>query len=297
LTVESYLQKISEEYPLDYLSQFICPYLVGREWEWIRRATLLMMVTQSDKHTRVRIHILLCGAPGTGKTEFLLWMREHLQGVMINAELTSKIGLVGDARGNKITPGLLADCTGNIVLADELDKASANDQSGLLQAMEEGQYTIVKGKSRQRFDSEVRVLGCANVLKKIQKPLLDRFDFVLFVRPSKRSERANNVKRIMNTFIGKEETKYTKVIQGYLKWIDGHNTTIPDSEEEAINNIIREYILNTQTKIDSVSYRSLELSILRIAYAMAKLEKRSIGREHIKRSIRVKDQILKNLVG
>lgn len=230
-------------------------------------------------------------------TEFLLWMREHLQGIMINAELTSKIGLVGDARGNTIKPGLLADCTGNIVLADELDKMPANDQNGLLQAMEEGQYTIIKGRTRQRFDSEVRVLGCANVLKKIQKPLLDRFDFVLFVKPSIRSERADNVKRIVNTFAGKEETRYAKIIQEYMKWINGHEVSIPDSEEDAINNIIREYILHTQTKIDSVSYRSLELSILRIAYAMAKLEKRNIGREHVKTAVRVKDQILKNLVG
>lgn len=230
-------------------------------------------------------------------TEFLLWMREHLQGIMINAEFTSKVGLVGDARGNTIKPGLLADYDGNVILVDELDKMPAIDQNGLLQAMEEGQYTIVKGKSRQRFDSEVRVIGCANDLKKIQKPLLDRFDFVLFVRPSKRNERANNVKRIMNTFAGKEETRYVKVIQGYLKWIDGYETTIHDSEEEAINNIIKEYILHTQTKIDSVSYRSLELSILRIAYAMAKLEKRNIGREHVKTAVRVKDQILKNLVG
>ena len=139
-TLEELFEKLARERePLDFLSQFICPTLIGDIWEYIRKATLLLLATQNDINTtRIRLHTLLVGSPGTGKTVFLSWVQENLGGILISSEHTSKTGLVGDARGHRITPGLLADYDGNIVLPDELDKMSGLDQSGLLQAMEEG---------------------------------------------------------------------------------------------------------------------------------------------------------------
>lgn len=294
---ENYLREISEGDPLSFLAPKICPYLIGREWEWIRKAMLLMMVTQRDTHTRSRLHMIISGLPGTGKSEFLLYVREHLQGVLINAELTSKVGLVGDARGNDITPGLLANLSGHVLLCDELDKMSSVDSNGLLQAMEEGRYTIIKGKSRENFKAEVRVVAATNTLRKIQGPLLDRFDFVLFVRPPKREERADNVPRIIDSFVNREENKYIKVIKTYINWLGDADTSIIPDERPEIDELIKNYILETQTRIKQVSYRSLELSIMRIAYAMARLERKNIGRIHVENAQILKDQMLKNLVG
>jgi len=294
--LKDYFKKISGDQPVEYLSQFICPYLVGDDWYWIRKATLLLLVTQEgNSSVRSRLHILISGPAGCGKTEFLLWSRRYLGGVFINAELTSKVGLVGDARGKSIKPGLLADYGNNVILIDELDKMPIRDQNGLLQAMEEGRYTIVKGRFREDFDAEVRVIGSTNTLDKIQNPLLDRFDFILYVRPAARGIRADNVGKIVDSFIGHEENKYVKIIKEYLKWVEDYNTVI--SDDDVIKDIIGKYILGTRTKIDQVSYRSLELSILRIAYAMAKLERKNIGIGHVKDAIVLKDQMLRNLVG
>lgn len=293
--LEDYFLKISSN-PLDNLSQYVAPHLVGQEWYWIRRALLIMLATQKDTNMRIRLHMLLKGDPGTGKTEFLLWTHENIGGVFINADLTSKVGLVGDARGLKIKPGLLADCNGNLIFLDELDKMASKDQSGLLQALEEGAYTIVKGSQRERFDAEVRVIAGANELKKIQRPLLDRFDFIFYVGTTPRRERADNVDKLVNSFISREEDN-SKIITGYMEWIKDHDVNVFPDDEIKIKDLIRDYILRTTTNIDYVSYRSLELSILRIAYASARLERKTMDSSHVEKAIWLKDQILRGIVG
>jgi len=232
----------------------------------------------------------------TGKTEFLLWVRENLEGVLINAELTSKVGLVGDARGNEITPGFLNQCDGNIVLIDELDKMNSKDQNGLLQAMEEGSYSIIKGAFRERFKAEVRVIASTNSLNKIQKPLLDRFDFIFYVGTSSRKERASNVKRLVNSFMNEKKKPYTKTLKEYLKWVNRYETKMVTNQKDAIEKIIEDYILKTKTDIKYISYRSLELSVLRIAYAMARLERKNMNVNHVENAIWIKNNIIKSVV-
>lgn len=256
----------------------------------------MILATQNDMHTRNRAHMLLIGLPGTGKTEICLWMREHLQGIMINAELTSKVGLVGDARGNQITPGLLSDADENLLLADELDKASSKDQNGLLQAMEEGYFSIIKAKHRERFKAEVRVIATANLIEKIQKPLLDRFDFVFHVHPCPRPDRAKNVDKLINSFMDGQEDTNSKLILEYMEWIEDYDVKLSLNHENAIRETIKKYIVETKTNIEYVSYRSLELSILRIAYAMAKLETTTINDRHVRNAIWLKDQVLKSIL-
>jgi len=232
----------------------------------------------------------------THNTEMLLALQEIFGGIIVNAEHTSKVGLVGDARGG-MTAGLLADYDGNLVLLDELDKMGGRDQAGLLQAMEEGYYTIVKGKHRERFKAEVRVVATANNINKITKPLLDRFDFIFEVKTMPREERAKGVETIVENFFGNGEKKGHKVLRAYLNWIRDFEPMIEEGDTPIVVEMLRKYILLTKTAIDDVSYRNLELSILRIAYAMAKLEKSNIKPRHIEEAIIFKDRMLKKLVG
>jgi len=216
---------------------------------------------------------------------------------MINSELTSKTGLVGDARGKKIHPGLLAQCNGNVLLADELDKMSVTDQNGLLQTMEEGEYIITKGKNRQAFKAEVRVIASCNDINKISRPLVDRFDFPFKVEKISRIQRAEYVSDIIDSFMGKNAKDYSLVVKAYLNWAKNARTRIDPNEEPAIKKAIKNYILNSESNIDGISYRSLEFSILRIAYAIALLERSNIKESHIKYAIELKDEILKNFYG
>ncbi|MFO7678359.1 MAG: AAA family ATPase [Thermoplasmatota archaeon] len=296
MNAEEYFQIVAQENPLEFFSKHICPYLVGTHWDIIRKCCLLMGVTTDRSNLRMRFYILFCGGLGTGKTELLNWWRQKMDGIMVNSELTSKTGLVGDARGISIHPGLLAQSNGKVLLVDELDKMSINDQNGLLQAMEEGEYTIAKGKNRQTFKAEIRVIATCNNINKIQKPLVDRFDFPFNVSRISRISRAEYVSDIIDSFMGKNAKDYSLVVKAYLKWARNAQTHIDPDEESAIKKAIKDYILNTDANIEGVSYRSLEFSILRIAYALALLERKNIMEHHINFAIQLKDTILKNFM-
>jgi DNA replicative helicase MCM subunit Mcm2 (Cdc46/Mcm family) len=294
---EEYFRIVAKENPLEFFSKHICPYLVGTQWDIIRKCSLLMGVTTDRPNLRMRLHILLCGGPGTGKSEFLGWWQQKMNGTLVNSELTSKTGLVGDARGKTIHPGLLARCNGSVLLVDELDKMSIEDQNGLLQAMEEGKYIITKGKNRQAFKAEVRVIATCNDVNKIQQPLVDRFDFPFKVARISRIKRAEYVSDIIDGFMGKNAKEYSLVVKAYLDWAQNAKTRIDPADEPAIKKAIKNYILHTDANIEGVSYRSLEFSILRIAYALALLERRKIIERHINFAIELKDTIFKNFIG
>ena len=296
MNTEEYFQIVAKENPLEFFSKHICPYLVGTQWDIIRKCSLLMGVTTDRPNLRMRLHILLCGGPGTGKSELLNWWRRKMDGVLVNSELTSKTGLVGDARGKTIHPGLLARSNGSVLLVDELDKMSIKDQNGLLQAMEEGEYIITKGKNRQAFKAEVRVIATCNDINKIQQPLVDRFDFPFKVARISRIKRAEYVSDIIDSFMGKNAKDYSLVVKAYLNWAKNAKTRIDPADEPAIKKAIKNYILNTDANIEGVSYRSLEFSILRIAYALALLERSKITESHINFAIELKDAILRNFM-
>ena len=294
---EDYFNIIAKENPLEFLSKHICPYLVGVQWDIIRKCALLMGVTNDRPNMRMRLHILLYGGPGTGKSEFLSWWQQKMDGILVNSELTSKTGLVGDARGKTIHPGLLTQSNGSVLLLDELDKMSVKDQNGLLQAMEEGGYVITKGKNRQAFKAEIRVIATCNNLNKIQQPLVDRFDFPFQVQRISRIQRSEYVSDIIDSFMGKNVNDYSQVVKAYLDWAKTAKTRIDPNDEPAIKKAIKEYILNSDTNIEGISYRSLEFSILRIAYALALLERSKITESHVNFAIELKDSILKNFIG
>ena len=275
-----------------FLPKFICPNLVGEDFELIRKSTLLMMVTQRDTaQSRMRLHELLVGHPGSGKTAFMLDWNEHFDGVFINGEHASKAGLCGDARGSG-TPGLLTTFNGYTVLIDELDKMGSKDQSGLLQALGEGKYTITKGKIHETYPAEIRAMASANKVDKIQRPLLDRFDFVYHLNTPKRKERADTIPKIVDNFFGEVDKKKTKTVELYLKWIEDFKPEVVKEDLKVIYKFLQTYVTDTHTDIDKISRRNLEYSILRISYALAKLERKNITKDHMKQAILFKDKIL-----
>ena len=102
---------------------------------------------------------------------------------------------------------------------------------------------------------------------------------------------------IIDSFMGKNAKDYSLVVKAYLNWAKNAKTRIDPADEPAIKKAIKNYILNTDANIEGVSYRSLEFSILRIAYALALLERSKITESHINFAIELKDTIFKNFMG
>lgn len=93
-------------------------------------------------------HLLLEDVPGTGKTSLARAMGQSVQGTSTRIQFTPDL-LPGDVTGITVYDQKRAEFEfhagpifANIVLADEINRASPKTQSALLEVMEEGQVTV-----------------------------------------------------------------------------------------------------------------------------------------------------------
>jgi len=139
-----------------------------------------------------RGHILLEGLPGLGKTELVKGLSRSLQLESKRVQFTPDL-LPGDITGNPVLqevdgrrefvfqPGPLF---ANIVLADEINRASPKTQSALLEAMQERRVTVL-GKTHD-LPRPFFVLATQNPIElegtyPLPEAQLDRFLFKLEV--------------------------------------------------------------------------------------------------------------------
>jgi MoxR-like ATPase len=141
-----------------------------------------------------RGHILLEGLPGLGKTELVKGLSKALGLEARRVQFTPDL-LPGDITGNPV----LQDVDGrrqfvfqkgpvfaNILLADEINRASPKTQSALLEAMQEHCVTLL-GQTRP-LPQPFFVLASQNPIElegtyPLPEAQLDRFLFKLFVEP------------------------------------------------------------------------------------------------------------------
>jgi MoxR-like ATPase len=93
-------------------------------------------------------HLLLEDFPGTGKTSFARAIAQSVDGTSNRIQFTTDL-LPGDITGVSIYDQRVSNFEfhqgpifANIVLADEINRASPKTQSALLEVMEEGQVTV-----------------------------------------------------------------------------------------------------------------------------------------------------------
>lgn len=161
-----------------------------------------------------RGHILLEGLPGLGKTELVKGLARTLSLVAKRIQFTPDL-LPGDITGNPMLqetpdgrrfvfqPGPIF---ANLVLADEINRASPKTQSALLEAMQERRVTVM-GESHP-LPAPFFVLATQNPIElegtyPLPEAQLDRFLFKLDVR----SNDAETLEKIvLNREIGVEPT-------------------------------------------------------------------------------------------
>jgi len=132
-------------------------------------------------------HVLLEGVPGLGKTKLVSTMSDvmHLKFSRIQftpdlmpADITGTNVVQEDALGEKFLEFQPGPIFANIVLADEVNRATPKTQSALLEAMEEKSVTV--GKKTYLLDSPFFVLATQNPLEMegtypLPEAQLDRF--------------------------------------------------------------------------------------------------------------------------
>ena len=129
-------------------------------------------------------HVLLEDFPGTGKTSLARAISESVDGVSNRIQFTPDM-LPGDITGISVYDQKAGEWEfhsgpifSNVVLADEINRASAKTQSALLEVMEEGQVTI-DGVSR-KVGTPFLVIATQNPIEqagtyRLPEAQLDRF--------------------------------------------------------------------------------------------------------------------------
>ncbi len=139
-------------------------------------------------------HVLLEGVPGLGKTRLVRALSEalHLSFSRIQftpdlmpADVVGTDVVVTEESGNKRFEFRRGPIFANVVLADEINRATPKTQSALLEAMQEASVTV--GKETVPLDSPFIVLATQNPLEMegtypLPEAQLDRFLFKLQVR-------------------------------------------------------------------------------------------------------------------
>src|SRR3990172_2655462 len=165
-------------------------------------------------------HVLLEGVPGLGKTKLVSTLRDVMRlkfsriqftPDLMPADITGTNVVQENAMGEKFLEFQPGPLFANMVLADEVNRATPKTQSALLEAMEEKCVTV--GKRTYQLDSPFFVLATQNPLEMegtypLPEAQLDRF----FMKLKVDFPTVADLHVIMNRTTKVEEPKVTRVL-------------------------------------------------------------------------------------
>ncbi len=185
----------------------------------VRREIAKVIVGQDDVVEGVLIcllsagHVLLEGVPGLGKTTLLRTLARTLQlkysriqftPDLMPADIVGSMIIETDERGGKALRFQPGPIFANLVLADEINRATPKTQSALLEAMQE--RTVTSGTTTHELERPFLVMATQNPIEMegtypLPEAQLDRFLMKILVTYPSRDE----LNRIVERTIQREE--------------------------------------------------------------------------------------------
>jgi MoxR-like ATPase len=192
----------------------------------VRKEIAKIIVGQQDVVDGVLIcllaagHVLLEGVPGLGKTTLLRTLSRvlHLRYSRIQftpdlmpADIVGSMIIESDDRGAKLLKFQPGPIFSNLVLADEINRATPKTQSALLEAMQE--RTVTSGTTTHHLDAPFLVMATQNPIEMegtypLPEAQLDRFLMKIIVNYPSRDELTSIVERT----IQREDTHLDQVL-------------------------------------------------------------------------------------
>ncbi len=191
---------------------------VGR-LDQVRQEIAKIIVGQHDVVDGVLIcllaggHVLLEGVPGLGKTTLLRTLSRvlHLKYSRIQftpdlmpADIVGSMIMETDERGGKVLRFQYGPIFANLVLADEINRATPKTQSALLEAMQE--RTVTSGTTTHHLEQPFLVMATQNPIEMegtypLPEAQLDRFLMKILVKYPSRED----LNRIVEYTIQRDE--------------------------------------------------------------------------------------------
>jgi DNA replication licensing factor MCM2 len=184
----------------------IAPSIYGHEN--IKRAISLLLFGGEPKNPggkhklRGDINVLLCGDPGTAKSQFLKYIEKTAhRAVYSTGQGASAVGLTAYVQKSPITrewtleAGALVLADKGVCIIDEFDKMNDQDRTSIHEAMEQQSISISKAGIVTSLQARCAILAAANPLGgrynstltfaqnvDLSEPILSRFDILCVVR-------------------------------------------------------------------------------------------------------------------
>ncbi len=194
--------------------------------ERVRQEIAKVIVGQQDVVEGVLVcllaggHVLLEGVPGLGKTTLLRTLARvlHLKYSRIQftpdlmpADIVGSMMIETDDRGAKLLRFQPGPIFANLVLADEINRATPKTQSALLEAMQE--RTVTSGTTTHELEAPFLVMATQNPIEMegtypLPEAQLDRFLMKSLVNYPSRDE----LNRIVERTIHRDEVMLDQVI-------------------------------------------------------------------------------------
>ena len=274
------------------------------------------------RHFRSEINVLLCGDPGTSKSQILQYVHKLVpRGQYTSGKGSTAVGLTAyvtrdlDTKQLVLQTGALVMCDGGICCIDEFDKMSDSTRSVLHEVMEQQTLSIAKAGIVCQLNARTSVLAAANpvssawdksktVIENIKMPdtLLSRFDLIyLMLDPNNDAYDKQMAKHLISIYHDEmEQVQNDMISQDLLKDYIAYARANcqPKLTEETKGALIDSYIelrKNYKKGVRITAYpRNLE-SLIRLSEAHARMRlSPTVELEDIDEAVRLTHEALKN---